>query len=130
MLQGIPTVPNYTEFIKTAQQYLDVRICVLGRDINILAHQESRLRGEATYELMLERIGELMSLGCHVHFLSMELLQLYRESYLWSLSMELEFPIQYDSPELDNIIINANKPYIQAIESGAYDDEAIIASKA
>jgi hypothetical protein len=64
-----------------------------------------------------------------LHFVSMELLCLYRQHYLKQLSTTLDFPIHWKSPDLTAILKeNANKKYITEPAAGQYDAQAREAS--
>ena len=39
-----PQIPKYREFINEAKKYCEVIICIIGRDRNILEHQQNRVR--------------------------------------------------------------------------------------
>ena len=60
----------------------------------------------------------------NAHFISHELLFLYKGKYLQSLSKQLDFPIAYNHTTVldDYFAQDSNKKYIQNIDKGAFDD--------
>lgn len=120
MDNGQVTMPDIQSFIAESRRLgIDTLLVVLGRDRNILSHQETRLRGDQTYT----RATELYETLSSDYFLSYELLQLYRSQYLKTVSHHLDFPIAWDSPTIDAIITeDANAKYFQSIEHHWIDD--------
>lgn len=121
---GVPTVPDIYKFgVKLQTLGIDVQIGIIGRDRNILAHQESRVRGGATYQLALDAVSSLS--GFKTVFLSYELLQLYRQQYLEQLELDLTWPIASDDPKLNKIIeTDSNSKYFHGIDHHWVDDLA------
>lgn len=122
MENGVPTIPNISSFMANAREIgLQVKLAIIGRDRNILGYQETRLRGNRTYDQALGLYQDLIP----DHFLSYELLQLYRRQYLKTLSKEMGFPLAWQHPEIDTIIEDdANSKYFHAIEHHWVDDLA------
>lgn len=89
---GSPQIPNYQDFIKNASLYSNVKIAIIGRDQNILKHQQTRVRGSSTTEIFKDNLNYLMKYN--PIFISQELYQLYGNNYLQSISPYLEFPIE------------------------------------
>ena len=53
-----PQVPMYKEFIQNCQQLgVNVTVCVLSRDRNIIERQQKRVRGESTMQTFISFIG-------------------------------------------------------------------------
>jgi hypothetical protein len=125
---GTPTVPNILQFAATAIGCgVKVKLAILGRDKNILEFQETRVRGQATFNTALNEYQKLTTFD--PTFLSYELLQLYRSQYLKQLSNTLEFPIAYNHTNVDVILSdNANSKYFNAIDHHWVDDLAHKAS--
>lgn len=119
MNNGEATVPNFKDFVSGVQNLgYRVRIAVLGRDQNILAYQQSRVRGSATYQSALAEYSKFAQPA----FLSYELLQLYGAQYLQKLERELEFPIAWDSPQLKEILAeDTNTKYFQPVNTQPLD---------
>lgn len=120
---GELSVPNYREFIKEVTKYCDIQIAIIGRDENILRTQQKRVRGMHTTPIAMECIKQLI----HVyptHFLSQELLYLYKDKYLQSVAKELHWPIAWWESEVHNILKeNSNEKYIKDVESHWLDKE-------
>jgi hypothetical protein len=127
MNNGTPTIPNFKEFAIAAQNSgLAVKIAVLGRDQNILQHQQSRVRGAHTVS---QALAEFDQFAAPV-FLSYELLHLYGKKYLESVEKQLNFPIAVNDPRLNNILIDdTNQKYFQPVEYHPTDDLAKHASR-
>lgn len=124
MNNGERTIPNIVWFAAVAMGLgIRVKIAVIGRDKNILTYQETRVRGEPTFDLALDEFKKLATWD--PVFLSYELLHLYKDSYLKQLSQQLEFPIDYKNPELKTILeVDTNSKYFQPVEHYATDDLA------
>lgn len=113
MDNGMSTVPNIQSFIDESRKLdINTKLVILGRDRNILDHQETRLRGNQTYKQAIELYETLFP----DYFLSYELLQLHRRQYLKTVGYYLGFPIAWASPGIDTIIEeDANAKYFQAV---------------
>ena len=113
MNNGEPTVPNFKAFVSGVQNLgYRVRLAVLGRDKNILDYQETRVRGQSTFEQAVAEYSKF----AHPAYLSYELLHLYGAQYLQKLERELEFPIAWDSPRLKEILAeDTNSKYFQPV---------------
>ena len=116
MHNGQRVMPNIVKFAATAMgQGIQVKIAILGRDRNILNYQETRVRGEATFEAALQQYKKLATWS--PVFLSYELLHLYGVDYLRQVSQQLKFPIDIENPRLHDILIDdTNKKYLQQSE--------------
>lgn len=127
MNNGVPTVPDFKAFVSGVQNLgYRVKIAVLGRDKNILEYQESRVRGSVT---MHQAMAEYSKFAMPT-FLSYELLQLYGRSYLQKIERELEFPIAWDSPEIEKILAeDANSKYFAAVGEQPLDSVTKHASR-
>lgn len=124
MNNGERTVPNVSGFVARATELnLQVTIGILGRDPTILRYQETRVRGECTFDYAQEQYAKL-SFWNPIH-ISYELLHLYKRSYLQQLSRLLEFPIAWNSERLDEILKDdTNCKYFQPVEYHPTDDLA------
>jgi hypothetical protein len=129
MNNGERTVPDIVRFAATAMgQGLRVKIALLGRDRNILGYQETRVRSKPTFETALKEFEKLRTWG--PVFLSYELLHLYGGNYLQQISQQLQFPIDWENPGLDNIIEeDTNSKYFTPVEYHPTDDLARHASR-
>jgi len=124
MNNGERTVPNLVKFAAQAMGCgLRVQFAIVGRDRNILEFQETRVRGEPTYNLAVEQYKKLAT--WRPVYLSYELLQLYQGDYLQQLSTLLEFPIDCNNAEIDTILKDdTNQKYFQPVEQHWTDDLA------
>lgn len=119
--KGTVTIPKYKDFINATQQLgIRVKIAIIGRDQTILKYQQERVRDRHSYpdfESELEYLNTLEPV-----YLSTELLYLYKEFYLKSLSKILDFPIAYDDPRVFEILKqDSNEKYFTSIEPTELD---------
>lgn len=120
---GMPLVPDYQSFIEQVQEYCDVEIALIGRDQNIVKSQQERVRGSATLDIALQEY-KFLTAEHDVHFLSQELLYMYKGDYLEQLSRQLDFPIAYYDPEVEEILkADANEKYIKKVHEYWLDFE-------
>ena len=119
-----PQSPSYKEFIKIAEDYVDeVNVGIIGRDQTILEYQQKRIRKAHTTSIAKENFKWLLE-NQRCTFLSQELLYLYKSSYLEQISGELDWPIAYWDPEIDEILKeDANKKYIKPADEYWLDFE-------
>jgi len=124
MMNGERTVPNIVRFAATAMGLgIRVKIAIIGRDRNILNYQETRVRGEPTFDIALAEYEKLTT--WNPVFLSYELLHLYRKNYLRQISKQLEFPIDFAHPGLNNILTDdTNSKYFRPVDHHPTDDLA------
>jgi hypothetical protein len=115
ILAGVAHVPQYQAFFSAAAKYADISLAIIGRDQNILKRQQSRVRGDVT--LAVDKLPFE-----HAHFLSIELLYLYRSNYLQGLARQLDWPIAWDSERVENILRDdSNEKYVHAVGPTALD---------
>lgn len=96
---------------------IDVSIAVVGRDQTILNYQQTRIRTQSTLPLFMEQLSNLWQPS----FLSYELLYLYKQDYLKSLSLPI--PVAYNDPRINEILADdANTKYIHNIEYNELDN--------
>lgn len=124
MNNGARTVPNLIGFAAQAVGCgLDVRFAIVGRDRNILEFQETRVRGEPTFDLALEQYKKLET--WNPIYLSYELLHLYQGAYLQQISKTLEFPIAHNHLMINKILQDdTNQKYFQPVDHHWVDDLA------
>lgn len=129
MLNGERTVPDIVRFAATALgQGVCVKIAVIGRDRNVLNYQQTRVRGQPTVDLALVEYEKLTT--WNPVFLSYELLHLYGKNYLQQLSQQLQFPVDLDHPQLNEILADdTNSKYFQPVGHHPTDDLAKHASR-
>jgi hypothetical protein len=120
---GVPVVPDYKRFLDIANVYTDIDIAIIGRDQNILEKQQNRVRGTHSTPIALELFDKIME-EHNVNFLSQELLYLYKSRYMEKVSADLEWPVAYWDPEIDEILkADANKKYIKDVHEYWLDFE-------
>ena len=129
MLNGERMTPDIVRFAATAMGLgICVKIAVIGRDRNILNYQQTRVRGEPTVDIALAEYEKLRTWD--PVFLSYELLHLYRENYLRQIAKQLEFPMDFEHPQLTNILVDdTNSKYFKPVEYHPTDDLARHTSK-
>jgi len=122
-----PTIPNYKKFITCASKVFDVKICIIGRDKNILLEQQKRVRSKHTTPIALKNFETLLKYK--PYFISYELFHLYGLDYCKSISRLLKFPIDIKKvKELLKPKYNTNKKYITKIKKGLFDKQVYKAS--
>jgi len=122
MENGQARMPPIDQFrLEAALLGIQVKLAICGRDRNVLGMQEQRLRGSETFWQALVAYDDLVPDA----WLSFELLQLYRQRYLRSLSRTLAFPIHADSEMIDTILeTDSNAKYFQPVKHHWLDDWA------
>lgn len=116
--------PDYEQFIDTVQaQGINIIVAVIGRDQNVLAYQEQRLRKRVTYTDFTSQLPKLLKYN--TIFLSQELAYLYRDQYLQQIAKQIDFPFEYRA---DILIKDANAKYFKPIEQNWLDPLIIKAS--
>jgi hypothetical protein len=106
--------PKYQEFIESAINIgYKVKLAIIGRDQTVLQHQQLRVRDNHSYPRFKKHLDYLMSFN--PVFLSTELLYLYREHYVRSLSKLLDFPVGKDPAVIEEILkTDPNAKYFHA----------------
>ena len=118
-----PIIPQYEKFIKIAEEYVDVDVAIIGRDQTILQRQQERVHGVHTAQIALKHFDWLME-NTQCTFISQELLYLYKQKYLEQISRDLDWPVAYWDPEIDEILkADANKKYIKDVHEYWLDFE-------
>lgn len=120
---GFWETPKYNGFIAEAQKAgFEIKLAVIGRDFNILAHQQQRIRMEVTTPKFLTELDAYIMKYKPI-FISTELLYLFRHRYIEQVSQLLDFPIGVDEAKLEDILKdNANAKYIRPILHYWLDD--------
>jgi hypothetical protein len=124
MLNGDRTVPDFSKFISAVEGLgHQVKLAILGRDRNIVGLQQTRVRGEPTLETAIQEYTKLS--GLLPHFLSYELLHLYRGDYLKMLNVHMKFPVEHSESAIAPILAeDANAKYFCPVEHHWVDDLA------
>jgi len=110
--------PNVMEFAGAVKDCgIDVEFAVIGRDQTILNHQQTRIRTQPTLDMFLEQLKTLPE----PTFLSYELLYLYRQEYLKTLTFSI--PVAWDDSRINEILADdANAKYVHNIEHNELDN--------
>lgn len=111
---GETFVPDYGRFIDTVDALgIRVKVVIIGRDINILKFQQTRVRKEITLDHFIQQLSVL---GIYDPiFVSQELIYLYGVEYLKSLSRQLNFPVDTDVDTFNSIVTHdTNAKYFSA----------------
>ena len=120
--------PNYTRFIEHASKYANIQIVLIGRDKNILEHQQQRVREQVTLPRYMNKLNEL--LAYNPIFVSQESLYLYGIHYVNWLERELGLLHTTDQLAVNQILENdTNKKYIKNVDQYWLDSVAQKASK-
>ena len=116
-----PQTPKYNRFISQAEKIFDVKICVIGRDPNILQLQQERVREQHTTGQALEALEKVWKYKPYM--LSMENFYLYRGKYLKRIEEDLDFPMAHNHKvRIDGIADkSSNKKYINKVKEHALD---------
>jgi hypothetical protein len=118
---GVTRIPRYRDFINALQQLgIKVKFAVIGRDQTILKYQQERVRDTYSYSKFEEQLKYINTL--EPVYLSTELLYLYKDNYLKSLTKILDFPIAYDDPRVFEILKqDANEKYFKSVPQQELD---------
>ena len=112
----VPDLMRFADMVEA--NGVNVRFAVIGRERNILEHQQKRIRGDVTYQMFLEQLENLPD----PVFLSYELLHLYKRNYLKSVRELVNIPVAWNDPKLDDILSDdSNQKYIHNIEKSELD---------
>ena len=123
---GTRYVPKILEVAKRAHELgIDVQIAIITRDKNINAEQQLRVRKEITTPIAQDYYyNQLISSDFPVHFLSNEALFLHREHYLRYIAKILEFPIDYNNPDIFKFLEeDPNAKYVKHVDEYWLDQE-------
>jgi hypothetical protein len=116
-------IPKYQQFIEYAKKAeFEITLVVIGRDRNILTHQQSRVRTQITWPIFLEKYNSSLQQYEHTH-ISTELLYLYRNNYIKQLTKLLDWPIDIGEEKLEQILVDdTNSKYIKSVEEYWLDE--------
>jgi hypothetical protein len=110
-----PVLLNFSN--KLNELGIEVQWAIVGRDQNILNHQQTRIRSESTVPLFLKQLPDLKD----PIFLSYEMVNLYKEQYVKSLDTIV--PIAWNDKRLHDIVkYDANAKYVHSIEHNELDN--------
>ena len=119
---GMPKVPPLFDFIGKCESIgITCQPVVIGRDRNILTHQQTRLRGGPSWGFVPQ---VLRWFSVPPYFVSQELLYLYRRQYVRSVGHWLSFPVAHDHPDIDKILAHdANEKYVKPVTEPTWLDK-------
>ena len=123
---GTRYVPKILEVAERASELgVDVQIAIITRDKNINAEQQLRVRKEITTPIAQDYYyNQLIPSDFPIHFLSNEALFLHREHYLRYIAKILEFPIDYNNPDIFKFLEeDPNAKYVKHVDKYWLDQE-------
>jgi len=128
LYDGYIIKPKILEVANMARSWgMDVKIAVIARDETVNRLQQQRIRKKSTIDSAKDYINNtLLPSDIPVHFLSLETFFCYKVNYLRYLEKILDFPIDYDNPEILKFIEESpNEKYIAPIASHWLDSESV-----
>jgi hypothetical protein len=123
---GIRQTPKILEMAKQAKSLgIEVTIAIIVRDQNIQAEQQLRVRKEVTLPIAQEYYyNHLLTSDFPVHFLDNEAFFLHKQHYLKWASNLLQFPVDYDNPDILKFITeDPNRKYIKHVDAYWLDEQ-------
>ena len=128
VFDGKTKIPDFKNFHHYATQAFDnVTYMIIGRDRNILEHQQTRVRGKHTTPRFLEQLDFFMNKK-HI-FVSQELLYLYGLQYVNSIEEQLDIPANTNPLKIDEILSeDKNRKYMNYVKYTELDDLIKLAS--
>lgn len=128
VFDGETKIPDFKNFHHYATQaFHNVTYMIIGRDRNILEHQQTRVRGRHTTPRFLEQLDFFMDKK-HI-FVSQELLYLYGAKYVNSIEEQLDIPKNTNTRAIEKILVqDKNKKYMNYVEYTELDDLIKLAS--
>jgi hypothetical protein len=123
---GVRQIPKILEMAQQAPSLgVDVTIAIIVRDQNIQAEQQLRVRKEVTLPIAQEYYyNHLLTGDFPVHFLDNEAFFLHKQHYLKWASNLLQFPVDYDNPDILKFITeDPNRKYIKHVDAYWLDEQ-------
>ena len=123
---GIRQTPKILEMAEKARILgVEVTIAIIVRDQNIQAEQQLRVRKEVTLPIAQEYYyNHLLTSDFPVHFLDNEAFFLHKQHYLKWVSNLLQFPVDYDNPDILKFISeDPNRKYVKHVDEYWLDQE-------
>ena len=123
---GVRQTPKILEMAEQARALgIDVTIAIIVRDQNIQAEQQLRVRKEITLPIAQEYYyNYLLTSGFTVHFLDNEAFFLHKQHYLRWASNLLQFPVDYDNPDILKFITeDPNRKYVKHVDEYWLDEQ-------
>ena len=116
---GVRYIPKILEVAERAKSFgIDVQIAIITRDQNINSEQQLRVRKEITLPIAQEYYyTKLIPSEFKTHFLNTESFFLHKQYYLKWMEELLNFPIDYENPEILKFISeDPNKKYVKHVD--------------
>lgn len=128
VFDGETKIPDYATFHDYAIKVFDfVNYMIIGRDRNILEHQQTRVRGSHTTPKFLEQLN--FFLDKHHVFVSQELVYLYGIKYMNSIETQLGMPLNTHTDKINKILSeDKNKKYMSYVKHTDLDELIKLAS--
>jgi hypothetical protein len=123
---GVRQTPKILEMAKQAQVLgIEVTIAIIVRDQNIQIEQQLRVRKEVTLPIAQEYYyNHLLTSDFPVHFLDNEAFFLHKQHYLKWVSNLLQFPVDYDNPDILKFITeDPNRKYVKHVDEYWLDEQ-------
>ena len=123
---GVRQTPKILEMAKQARELgIEVTIAIIVRDQNIQAEQQLRVRKEVTLPIAQEYYYDhLLTSDLPVHFLDNEAFFLHKQHYLKWASNLLQFPVDYDNPDILKFITeDPNRKYVKHVDEYWLDEQ-------
>jgi hypothetical protein len=123
---GVRQTPKILEMANRAKELgVDVTIAIIVRDQNIQAEQQLRVRKEVTLPIAQDYYyNQLLTSDFPVHFLDNEAFFLHKQHYLKWASKLLDFPVDYDNPDILKFITeDPNRKYVKHVNEYWLDEQ-------
>ena len=123
---GVRQTPKILEMAQRARELgIDVIVAIIVRDQNIQAEQQLRVRKEVTLPIAQEYYyNHLLTSDFPVHFLDNEAFFLHKQHYLKWASNLLQFPVDYDNPDILKFITeDPNRKYVKHVDEYWLDEQ-------
>jgi hypothetical protein len=123
---GMRQTPKILEMANRAKELgIDVTIAIIVRDQNIQVEQQLRVRKEVTLPIAQEYYYDhILTSDFPVHFLDSEAFFLHKQHYLKWASKLLDFPIDYNNPNILKFITeDPNRKYVKHVDEYWLDEQ-------
>ena len=123
---GVRQTPKILEMAKQSRELgIEVTIAIIVRDQNIQQEQQLRVRKEVTLPIAQEYYYDyLLTSDFPVHFLDNEAFFLHKQHYLKWVSNLLQFPVDYDNPDILKFITeDPNRKYVKHVDEYWLDEQ-------
>lgn len=130
VFDGETRIPKFNEFDSVARIAFDsVKYMIIGRDRNILEHQQQRVRKRHSTPDFLQQLDFFMDKN--PVFVSQELLYLYGLPYIHNIETQLKIPNNTNIDKINEILSDdQNQKYMNYVEHTELDTLIKLASSA